>query len=97
VVFAAPGNALLGPVEPPGYVRKDDRVYCHCPCEDLPVPTIADPGEGVERAGAATEAFSLVLVWVLGAVFVLIAAVVFLGAAGLLYLLQGVAVSRRVC
>jgi hypothetical protein len=61
-------------------------MYRHCPCEDLPVPPVADPSEGVERAGAATEALSLVLVLVFGAVFVLVTAVVFLGAAGSFYL-----------
>jgi hypothetical protein len=40
----------------------------------------------MERAGAATEALSLVLVLVFGAVFVLVTAVVFLGAAGSFYL-----------
>jgi hypothetical protein len=47
----------------------------------------------VEGADATTEPVILGLVLVLVAVFVLVVTVVFLGAAGLLYLLEGEAVS----
>jgi uncharacterized membrane protein len=57
---------------------------------------VADPSEGVERADAATEPVFLGLVLVLVAVLGVVAAAVFLGAVGLLELLDEESVGGRV-
>jgi hypothetical protein len=64
-------------------------VNIHRACENLLVVVVANPGEGVEGAGAATKAVVLGLVLVLAAVLVLVAAAILLGAAGFLDLLKG--------